>query len=51
MKARSTYQKKTALEGFLSDWREVFVISRCYGMGDPLARSSTMPKKVVYQCL
>jgi len=24
-------------EGFLSDWREVFVISRRYGMGDPLA--------------
>jgi hypothetical protein len=27
-------------EGFLSDWREAFVISGRYGMGDPLARSS-----------
>jgi hypothetical protein len=26
----------------LSDWREAFVISGSYGMGDPLARSSTM---------
>ena len=25
------------MRGFLSDWREAFVISECYGMGDPLA--------------
>jgi hypothetical protein len=24
----------------MSDWREAFVISESYGMGDPLARSS-----------
>jgi hypothetical protein len=28
------------MRGFLSDWREAFVISWSYGMGDPLARSS-----------
>ena len=26
----------------MSDWWEAFVISGCYGMGDPLARSSRM---------
>jgi len=26
----------------LSDWREAFVISGSYGMGDPLARSSPL---------
>ena len=26
----------------MSDWREAFVISRRYGMGGPLARSSPM---------
>ena len=26
----------------MSDWREAFVISGRYGMGDPLARSSPM---------
>ncbi len=25
------------MESFLSDCREAFVISNCYGMGDPLA--------------
>jgi hypothetical protein len=34
--------KKKAVEGFLSDWREAFVISGSYGMGDPLARSSPL---------
>jgi hypothetical protein len=32
--------KKSAMKGFVSDWREAFVISGCYGMGDPLARSA-----------
>jgi len=31
------HSKKEAVKGFRSDWREVFVISRCYEMGDPLA--------------
>jgi len=25
------------MESFLSDCREAFIISNCYGMGDPLA--------------
>jgi hypothetical protein len=33
------------MKGFMSDWWEAFVISGCYGMGDPLARSSRMGKK------
>jgi hypothetical protein len=33
---------KKAVKGFLSDWREAFVISESYGMGDPLARSSPL---------
>jgi len=33
------------MKGFMSDWREAFVISGCYGMGDPLARSSPMGTK------
>jgi hypothetical protein len=30
---------KKAMTYFLSDWWEVFVISGCYEMGDPLAPS------------
>ena len=33
------------MKGFMSDWREAFVISGRYGMGDPLARSSLMRTK------
>ena len=33
------------MKGFMSDWREAFVISGRYGMGDPLARSSPMGKE------
>jgi len=33
------------MKGFMSDWREAFVISGRYGMGDPLARSSPMGKQ------
>ena len=29
----------------MSDWGEAFVISRRYGMGDPLARSSPVGKQ------
>jgi hypothetical protein len=29
----------------LSDWWEAFVISGCYGMGDPLARTSRMRRE------
>ena len=29
------------MESFLSDCREAFVISGCYGMGDPLAPSES----------
>ena len=33
------------MKGFMSDWREAFVISGLYGMGDPLARSSPIGMK------
>jgi hypothetical protein len=30
-------QQEMGMKAFLSDWREAFVISDSYGMGDPLA--------------
>jgi hypothetical protein len=33
------------MKGFMRDWREAFVISGRYAMGDPLARSSPMGKQ------
>jgi hypothetical protein len=30
--------EEVVMKSFLSDWREAFVISNSYGMGDPLAR-------------
>ena len=35
----------------MSDWREAFVISGRYGMGDPLARSSPMAAGELLKCL
>jgi hypothetical protein len=47
MKCMCPSSVERVMKGFMSDWREAFVISGRYGMGDPLARSSTMLKKAV----